>query len=272
MRDKMEAVIEHHLEPEIAGPAPRRLHLPVPALLLLGVAGLLLGLFVIGSGRALWEAAKLTWLAEAGHAASASVVEIRALPSGPKDPSPRQTALRYAGTIPGPHGPALQTGWIALAEPLAVPSPESRPAPPAPVFHLGQPVPLRYVRFGGRVLCQPWGPGVGGRIGTLLLVGGLVLAVSLFLLRRLGRWTGSRLRLLRGGTAAVGTITHKRSDAEDAVRYFLRYGYPGGPEGGREEQVSAEQWREFHVGQPVSVLYDPKDPSRAGLYALIAQK
>jgi len=270
----MEAVIEHVLEPEIAGPVPRRLHLPIRARLLLAVASLLLSLFVIGSGRALWEGVKLSWLARAGHTVSGTVAEIRTVPSGPKDPALRQTALRYTASVPGPNGPVQKTGWIALGEPPAVPNPENQPAgtPAVPVFHLGQPVLLRVVVFGGAVICQPWGTGAGSRILTLFLTGGLVMAVSLFLLRRLLHWAGSRLHLLRFGTATVGTITHTRSEAEDMVRYFLRYGYPGGPESGREEQVSADQWRTFHVGQPVTVLYDPKHPTRAGLYALIAQK
>lgn len=269
----MEAVIEHTLEPEVAGPTPRRMHLPARALLLLAVAGLLLGLFVLGSGRALWEAVKLSWLAESGHAVSGQIAEIRTAPLAPKEQTPRQTALRYTVSVPGPHGIVTQAGWIALGEPPAVPN-SDRPASPSPVplFHLGQPVPLRYAVFGNAVLCQPWGAGAGSRILTLFLTGGLVLAVSLFLLRRLGRWTGSRLHLLRFGIAAIGTITHKRSEAEDTVRYFLRYGYPGGAESGREEQVSADQWRKFHVGQPVTVLYDPDSPQHAGLYTLIMQR
>ncbi len=270
----MEAVIEHMLEPEIAGPAPRRLRLPLRTRLLLGVAGLLLGVFALGSARALWEAGTLTWLAAAGWPVSGQIIEIRtAPPLGPKDPAPRQIAVRYAALVPGPRGPVSETGWVALGEPPAGPQP-GRPSAPAapPPLRLGQHVPLRVARLGGAVLCQPWGPGAGSRIGALVLTGGLVLAVSAFLFRRLTRWTGSRVFLLRRGTAAVGTITHARSEAEDSPRYFVRYGYPGGPDTGREEQVSAEQWRTFHVGQPVSVLYDPDDPSRAGLYALIAQK
>lgn len=270
----MEAVIEHVLEPEIAGPAPRRLHLPIRARLLLAVASLLLGLFVIGSGRALWEGVKLSWLAHAGYTISGQIAEIRTTPFGPKDQALRQTALRYTASVPSPNGPVQESGWVALGEPSAVPNPENQPAKVSavPAFHLGQPIPLRVVLFGGAVICQPWGTGAGSRIWTLFLTGGLVTAVSLFLLRRLTRWAGSRLHLLRFGTATIGTITHTRSEAEDMVRYFLRYGYPGGPASGREEQVSADQWRTFHVGQPVTVLHDPKNPAHAGLYALIVQK
>ncbi len=268
----MEALIEHTLEPALAGPTPRRLHLPLRARLLLIVAGLLLGLFAAGSARALWEGVKLSWLAEAGRSLSGKIVEIRTEPSAPKGRQPRQTAIRYSAALPRPHGSQLETGWIVLSEPPASLSGENRPAPPpAVLFQIGQPFPLRFASFGSAVLCQPWGPNPGSRIWTLFLSGGLVLAVSLLLLRRLLRWTGSRLYLLRFGSATVGTITHKRSESEDRVRYFLRYGYPGGPDSGREEQVSADQWREFQVGQPVTVLFDPAAPEKAGLYALIAQ-
>lgn len=268
----MEAVIEHTLEPELIGPAPRRLHLPLRARLLLLVAGLLLGLFAVGSARALWEGVKLSWLAEAGRPLSGKIVEIRTEPSAAKGQTPRQTAIRYLAAAPGPHGSRAQTGWIVLAEPPQALSAENRPVPAVPVFRLGQPFPLRVAFFANTVLCQPWGPNPGSRIWTLFLSGGLVLAVSLLLLRRLLRWTGDRLHLLRFGTAAVGTITHKRSESEDMVRYFLRYGFAGGPDAGREEQVSADQWREFQVGQPVTVLFDPDAPQKAGLYALIVQK
>ena len=267
----MEAVIEHTLEPELAGPVPRRLHLPLRVRLLLLVAGLLLGLFVLGSARALWEGVKLSWLAEAGRSFSGKIVEIQTEPAPAKGQKPRQTAIRYRAVVAGPHGGRAQTGWIVLAEPPQPLSAEHRPVPAAPSFRLGQPFPLRAAFFGDAVLCQPWGPSPGSRIWTLFLSGGLVLAVSLLLLRRLLHWTGSRLRLLRRGTATVGTITHKRSESEDMVRYFLRYGYRGGPDAGKEEQVSADQWREFQVGQPVTVLYDPAAPEKAGLYALIVR-
>ncbi len=275
----MEAIAEHALEPELTAATPRRLHLPGRTRLLLAVAGLLLGLFVVGSGRALWEGAKLSWLAAAGHSVPGKIVAIRTEPPAAKEEivkgePPRQTAIRWAAAIPTASGTQLRTGWISLADPAPLPDPERVPrrAPAVPVFHLGQPVPLRVASLLGVTVCQPWAAGPGSRILTLFLAGSLVLAVSLLLLRRLLRWAGSRGHLLRTGTAVIGTITHKRTETEDMARYFLRYGYPGGADSGREEQVSADQWREFHVGQPVTVLFDPKDPAHAGLYALIAQK
>lgn len=269
----MEAVIEHALEPELIGTIPRRLHLPPSAFGLLIVAALLLGLFVFGSGRALWEGIKLSWLARSGQTLSGTITEIRT-EAMPKGQASRQSAVRYAVDLPRPQGLLHRTGWIVLSDPPALPGAQMIPVKPqaAPIFHLGQTIPLRQAELLGVTVCQPWGSNPGSRILTLFLAGGLVMTVSLLLLRRLLQWSSHRLHLLRRGAATVGTITHKRSESEDTVRYFLRYGYAGSPAQGHEEQVSAEQWHRFHVGQPVTVLYDPASPGRAGLYALIAQK
>jgi len=281
----MESVIEHTLEPEVAAPAPRRTRLPLRVTLLLAVAILLLGVFVAGSGRALWEGVKLSWLAQAGRTATGRIVEIGTEPSGEKGQPSRPVAVRYACDLPGPHGNVHREGWIGLGAPPA-PSPAmgmtpGKPAPPPgppPSFHLGQPLPIRYAPWFGGVASQPWQSDAGGRILTLLFSGSLVLLVSLLLMRRLLRWMEERLHLLRLGTATVGTITHKRTEAEDMVRYFLRYGYASrGSDGEREgreheEQVSMDQWKLFHVGQPVTVLYDPDQPERVGLYALITHR
>jgi hypothetical protein len=166
-----------------------------------------------------------------------------------------------------------RTGWIVLNQSEALPGVEMvRHKPGAiPPFHLGQPVPLRYAAVLGMTVCQPWGSDPAAHIFPLFLAGGLILAVSVLLLLRLVRWAESRLHLLRQGMATLGTITHKRAESEDMVRYFLRYGYVDHLAQSRdyEEQVSADQWRKFHVGQPVTVLYDPDCPETAGLYALM---
>jgi hypothetical protein len=271
----MEAIAEHALEPELLLPTPRRLRLPLRTSLLLSVAVLLLGLFVVGSGRALWEGLKLAWLDSVGQTVQGKIDRIQTEPLPPKGQPARQTAIRYEAVVPGPQG--LRHGWIALGPPDAAPGIENEAAPPAqgPRFRLGQTVPLQCASFLGATTCQPWGPNPGTRILSLLLAGGLVMTVSLLLLRRLVRWAGSRGYLLRLGIATIGTITDKRSESEDMMRYFLRYGYASGTSAqgrDREDQVSADQWRAFEVGQPVTVLYDPDNPSHAELYALIVQK
>jgi hypothetical protein len=273
----MEAIAEHALEPELLLPTPRRLRLPLRTSLLLSVAVLLLGLFVLGSGRALWEGVKLAWLDSAGQTVQGKIDVIQTEPSPSKGQPAGQTAIHYEAAVPGPQGLRLQHGWIALGAPAAAPGIESQAAPlsPGPRFRLGQSFPLRCASFLGATTCQPWGPNPGIRVFSLFLAGGLVMAVSLLLLRRLVRWSGSRGHLLRSGAATIGTITDKRSESEDMMRYFLRYGYASGTSAqgrDREEQVSADQWRAFEVGQPVTVLYDPDNPAHAELYALIVQK
>ena len=271
-------MIEHRVEPEVAMPAPRRTGLPLRVSLLLAVAMLLLGIFVAGSGRALWEAVKLTWVAEAGRTVSGHVVFIKTEPATEKGQPPHQIAVRYATDLPTGHGLLHREGWISLgAEPVPGGGPlqaKSNRTPLEPTFQLGQSLPVRYASWFGTPLSYPWQPNPSGRVLTLLMAGSLVMLVSCLLLRRLLRWTRERLHLLRQGTATVGTITHKRSEAEDMVRYFLRYGYDSGGQTGREheEQVSSDQWKLFHVGQPVTVLYDPEQPERVGLYALITHR
>ena len=271
----MESIAEHKLEPELLGQTPRRLRLPWRTSLLLLAAALLLGFFVLGSGRALWEGAKMLWLECAGQTISGEIIAIRISPRTVIGQLPPQTAICYTVDLPNTYGLRSRRGWVALGAPIPATGLESGAAKlqPASRFRLGQPFPLRCASFFGIVICRPWGPSPGSRSTALPLAGGLVLAVSLRLLRRLGRWAGGRLYLLRQGTATVGTITHKRSETEDMARYYLRYGYAAGSALGqdREEQVSADHWREFQVGQPVTVLYDPHDPSHAGLYALIVR-
>jgi hypothetical protein len=277
--------VDHVVEEAVAAPPPRRARLPLRLTGLLLVAALLLGTFAVGGGRALWEAARLGWLAAAGHTTAGKVVAIRTVPSDAAGRMPVPVALRYAADLPGPQGPQRRTAWVGLGVGPATresftgggsAAPSSPPAPD-PAYAVGEAFPVRSVAWFGGVTSQPWSPAPRGLLFTLFLTGGLVLLVSLLLLRRLAHWTADRLHLLRAGVATVGTILHTRTEAEDSVRYFLHYGYAvseGGTLSGREreEQVGADQWKRFSVGQPVTVLYDPAQPDRAGLYALIMQR
>jgi len=282
----MEALADHAVEKDVAAPPPRRARLPLRVTGLLLVVALLLGVFAVGSGRVLWEAARLSWLFGAGHTAAGRVVAIRTVPSDIAGRPPVPVALRYAADLPGPRGPQRRAGWVGLGVGPVTrggmaggggAAPERGTLPPVPswpVFTVGEPFPVRYAPWFGGVTSHPWRPAPRGLVFTLSLTGGSVLLVSLLLLRRLARWTAERLHLLRRGVATVGTILHTRTEAEDSVRYFLHYGYAvveGGASVGREreEQVGADQWKRFSVGQPVTVLYDPDQPDRAGLYALM---
>lgn len=254
----METVPEHKIEMKIADAPPRRPHLAARLLLLLAAAYLLLGLFTLGGGRALWEAGKLGWIGLAGRTVSAVITEVQTQPSSAEKTSlTHQVALRYTVSVPGEA--SARTGWIGLRRK------ETRQYRP------GETMPYRAAAWFGGVAGSPWQPVPTGRLVSLLLCGGLVLLVSGLLMRRLTAWLLEHLHLLGTGLAVVGTITHKRTEAHDMLRYFLRYGYASAPGTGqeREEQVSAEQWREFEVGQPVTVLYDPDRPERAGLYVLM---
>ena len=267
----METLSEHVLEPALAAPPPRALPLPPRLSLLMVLAGLMIGLFFLGGLRAVWEAGKLGWLAGAGQTVPGTVTRVETLPSPDKNAPPVPTGLWYTVTLPGPHGPLPRIGWISLAGEPTLPGGPARALPsPVPAVHLGQTLPIRSAPWFGAVLSQPWSAAPGNRILTLLFIGVLVLLVTARLARRLLGWLRGHLHLLRHGQATVGTITDKRTEVEDGARYFLRYGYSAAGAGReREEQVGAEQWKRFEVGQPVTVLYDPAQPAHAGLYVLM---
>ena len=100
----METIVEYKVEPELLLPTPRRLRLPWRTLLLLSVAVLLLGVFILGSSRALWEGAKMLWLEGAGQTVSGRIVAIRTRAASVKGQLPQQIAVCYEAEVPGPQG------------------------------------------------------------------------------------------------------------------------------------------------------------------------
>lgn len=276
----METLIEHRIEPAVSSPPPRRLPLPPGPLALISIALLLFVVFFGGGMRALLEAAKLGWVAAAGQSVSARITAIDLLPGAPPDHPAVQTRLHYSYSPASGSGVQEEAGALRLSDPappettpLAAVGPLPAAAATAPSFHVGDTLALRRARWFGQTLLLPWPASPGGKIAFLAFCGGLIVAVSLSLIRRLLGWTTRRMHLLGHGIATVGTITHKHSQAEDAAHYFVRYGYgdtqtPPAPYE-HEEQVTADQWKALEVGQPVTVLYDPAQPSSAGLYTLL---
>lgn len=271
----METVAEHPIEREVAAPPPRTARLPLGLNLLILAAGLMFALFIGGGGYALLESAKLGWVSVAGRTVPAHVEEIRTAPPGVKGQPARQTALRYVFT--SPFDGSSQSRWLRLdrSDDLQTGMPPAgRSVQPAtPIVKIGDALPVRGASWLGRPLFYPWTLAASGRIAFLTLSGGLIIGISVFLLRRLLQWRRHRLHLLRAGIATVGTVIDKEARAEDTPRYYVRYGYAAGDAPReREEQVSMEQWREFEIGQPVTVLYDPEHTEDAGLYALLGKK
>lgn len=276
----METLTPHAFEPAVSGPPPRRAFLPPGLLALVTLALFLFVLLLAGGASALLEAAKLGWVGVSGLPVAARITAIdTTFGASPTQPA-TQTRLHYVYPY-APFGGFVETGTLRLSSPAAPPGNtpfNALAAPPAlaasaPIFHVGDTLPLRRARWLGQTLLLPWPARPGGKIAFLAFCGGLIVAVSLNLIQRLWKWTRRRVRLLGHGIATVGTITHKHSQAEDPAHYFVSYGYgdaqtpPLSFE--HEEQVTADQWKCLQVGQPVTVLYDPACPSVAGLYTLL---
>jgi hypothetical protein len=279
----METLTEHPIEPAVSGPPPRRLSLPPGLTALMTIALLLFVVFFGGGARALWEAGKLGWVAVSGRSVPARITAIDTLPGATSGQPVVQTGLHYAYSTASHPSVGAGTGVLRLSEPappentpLAAVGPLPASASAAPAFHVGDTLMLRRAQWFGQTVLLPWPSNPGGKIAFLAFCGGLIVAVSITLIRRLLGWTVRRVRLLGHGIATVGTITHKHSQAEDAAHYFVSYGYgdaqtPPVPYE-HEEQVTADQWKRLEVGQPVTVLYDPAQPSVASLYTLLRGK
>jgi hypothetical protein len=265
----VETVITHEIEAEIAAPPPRRNAGLTPGTrALLALAGILALLLFLGGARALEESARLAWVGLTGRPATARVTEIAPGAAGFRyeyvDPFTGHAQRCYARLEPLP--PTVGDAAPGLGGPAS--------AAPAPRLFLGEHLALRVAGEGPRSIVYFWTPAPWAKGLFLALCGLVVMGVSLSLAVALARWRRLRVRLLRAGRAVVGTIIHKHTDVHDTPRYYLRYGYMTADTREaceREERVSAEQWKRFEVGQPVTVLYDPERLLQAGLYALMRQ-
>lgn len=276
----METLTPHPFEPAVSGPPPRRVSLPPGLLVLVAFALLLFAVFVGGGVGALLQAARLGWVALSGTPVAARITAIDTLPGTPAGEPAVQAVLHYACRDALHPSAVVHTGTLALSTTSPAQSVPLAPVGPLPArtlptlqFHVGDALALRRAQWLGRTVLLPWPSNPGGKIAFLAFCGGLIAAVSLFLMRKLWGWTAGRVRLLKYGLATVGTITHKRAQAEDGALYYVRYGYgdaqspPSSFE--HEEQVTSDQWKRLEVGQPVTVLYDPARPQVSGLYTLL---
>jgi hypothetical protein len=80
------------------------------------------------------------------------------------------------------------------------------------------------------------------------------------------------MHLLRHGIGVTGSIVSKRVDGVEG-KYFLTYNYLVRNETAvreREEQCTPAQWKIFNEKDAVTLMYDPDNVERVGLYRLLA--
>ena len=272
-----EQVREHEIEAAMSVVPPRKTTLPLRTFSLLAVASVMLLLLMYGGSRAILEAAKLAWLGIRGTSVTATITHVGA--SGQVDSSGRllKDAFIYRINGPAPRG-ISRTGTVLLstmgAPQESVPTAQLQHAKvdARPTFHVGQALEFRAGTWMGRPMIHPWNPSPIGTAAFLGLSGIVVMLVSLYFLTRVVRWILRRVILLSYGQAVVGTIVHKYSSADESPKFYVRYGFasdedPVGHE--HEEQCNLGQWKQFEVGMPVTVLYDPRNVFRSGIYKLI---
>lgn len=268
----METIAAHEIEPELAVAPPRRAPLPWRTQTLVVLASIVSVLLVVGGARAVLEAGRLAMAAVDGRPVVAHVTAIDYAPAPQGQPA-QPVGVHFAYTDPWTGRRIVHDAPFAAPpeDPQTQPLPSSKPSAGSAV-HVGDTLPLRIVGRAHHEHAYLWTASPWGKAGFLSLCGLAVMAVGVRLMMILYRWQGLRARLLRYGSAVVGTVVYKRSDLGDVARYYVRFGYatvPALDPREQEEQVSLEQWKQYDVGQPVTVLYDPDSPDRACLYALI---
>lgn len=246
----METVLPYAIEPELLAAPPRRARLPWTTGILLGLTASLLVVFLAAGACVEWEAARMMHLNAAGRTVAARIVSMSALPpAGPGQKPIMEIRYRYRW----PFGAGEQRSGRAQS--------------PQTTLHTGDLLPVRCAVGWGQSLAVPGGRIPAAKIVFTACCGVLLAGVSGMLLAQLVGWRARRLHLLRWGTATVGTIVQKRTQAEDRARYFLRFGYAAdGAAYECEEQVTVDAWKRAEVGQSVTVLIDPARPVAASLY------
>jgi hypothetical protein len=109
-------------------------------------------------------------------------------------------------------------------------------------------------------------------MGMLGVIGAVLVAVGGTFLLRLARWHRRRMRLLQHGMAVRGNIVERYIDNVEG-KFYLKYSYLPRTETvprEREEQCTQAQWKRFHEGDAITVLYDPAHAETVGLYGLLA--
>lgn len=272
-----EQVREHVIEAAVFGRPPRKTTLPLATFSLLAVASLMLLILMYGGSRAVLEATKLTWLGIRGRPVTATITHVGT--SGQVDTfgRPMRDAFEYRLNGEPPAG-ISRTGTVLFApasspqESVSANQLQLAKLAERPTLNVGQTLEFRTGTWMGRPMMHPWNPSPLRTMAFLGVSGIVVMLVSLYFLTRVVRWVLRRVTLLSYGIAVVGTIVHKYSSADESPKFYVRYGFASGEDpAGREheEQCSIGQWKQFEVGMPVTVLYDPRNVFRSGIYKLI---
>lgn len=233
-------------------------------------------LLAYGGVRSVFEAVKLSALAVHGTQLTAHIV---AVSNGamPATGSVGQTGFtyrfdKYPGEGIAQQSTVVETGQTILPDRSLSQEAGASGRLKTKAYAVGDVLVFRTMNWMGHPVIHPWRPAPIGTGIFLAAAGLLVLFVSTTFLWKVVQWAQRRTLLIRTAEARIGTITHKFTTNDESPRFYVRYGFASGSSSEgieKEEQCSSAQWRQFEVGMPVTVLVDPKDPSKYGLYKII---
>ena len=274
-----EPVQEYSVEPELSVRGPRRVRVTTWLAALVSGCASIYVLALLCASLIAARSAQLLWLAHSGSYGVAWVTDCRYADGsvGACVLDSRRSVIRLDYRVEGHDALTGSTLLSALGSQAAVPSntglsddAEVLPATELRPHSVSIPTEfaVKYGSWNGNLVCAP-ANAVSEPSSLLSIIVAILLgAVSTALFVRFGRWLKRLIDVLRYGDAVVGTLTHKEIKESDLPTYFITYGFldaDGAPRQ-RLERCTPEQWRRLEIGEPVTVLYPPGQPSRCELY------
>jgi len=275
-----EPIQEYVVEPELSSDTPRRLRLGAWTVILTVccLAGYVLVMVCAGLISA--RSGQLLWLAEDGDLVQATVTGCEyasggvGVCNGETGQRVERIEYRYgeSGRFQG-SAPVLALGVIPVREPEPqFPYAASVDTTPADRFQpqvIPDTVIVRYAMWNGKMISYPERSVSADSAALSAATCILIAGVATYILVMFLRWAGKTARILRFGLAVIGTVTSKEIHESDLPKYFVTYGFldcEGAPHH-CIERCTPDQWRRLEIGQPVTVLYPPAQPSRCELYS-----
>jgi hypothetical protein len=275
-----EPIQEYAIEPELSSLTPRRLRATAWPIAVIAGSVAAYVLLVACAAIIAVQSIRIVCLAEYGRTTMANVTgcEYAGGGSGSCTPAPAQPIVRFdyqsdeyalvRGSAPvsllASNDSARSQSPFPDSQPM-----ESMPGSRQPEVSVPTKLIVRFGTWGGKMISCPAQSVSAESSGLSVAVALFIAGIATYLVVLFLRWMKRTIKMLQFGEAVIGTVTSKEIKESDLPRYYVTYGFldaDGAPHQS-VERCTPDQWRRLEIGQPITVIYPPAQPSRCELYA-----